>query len=166
MHAFQDATDVVRSMEAVLGQYARAMLHISRGYALQEASQLLAVSHGPARQGKSDAWTNLGSGAPDQAETVVARAPEWGAAVPVPVSWRLDREQVWAVPERACTACHCAWESEYRGPEHCGVAILQGESETAVWVYVSSPLGCGLAQLTEAAMLRGTPVRAAFLLHK
>ena len=27
-----------------------------------------------------------------------------------------------------------------------------------MWVYVSSPLGCGLAQLTEAAMLRGTPV--------
>ena len=83
-------------MEAVLGLYARALLHISRGYALQEASQLLLVSHGPARQNRSSPWTSRGPGAPDQAETVVARAPEWGVAVPVPVSWRLDREQVWA----------------------------------------------------------------------
>ena len=85
---------MVRSVEAVLGQYARALLHISRGYALQEACQLLAASHGPACPDGADPWASRGSGAPDQAETVVARAPQWGAAVPVPVSWRLDREQV------------------------------------------------------------------------
>lgn len=42
---------------------------------------------------------------------------------------------------------------------HAGVVFVQGESDAAIWVYVSTPLGCGLAQLTEAAMLRGSPVR-------
>ena len=93
---------MVRSMEMVLGQYARAMAHVSRGYALQEASQLLAVSHGPACPGAADPWASRASSAPEQAETIVAKAPQWGAAVPVPASWRLDREQV--RPWR-CGAC-------------------------------------------------------------
>ena len=93
---------MVRAMEAVLGAYARALAHISRGYALQEACQVLAVSHGPASPDGADPWAGRGSGAPDQAETVVARAPEWGANVPVPVSWRLDREQVRAWRMHAC----------------------------------------------------------------
>ena len=35
----------------------------------------------------------------------------------------------------------------------------QGACNEAVWVYLSSPLGPGLAQLTEQAILRDSPVR-------
>ena len=67
----------MQSLEAVLGRYASAMLHVSRGYALQEAPQVLAVSHGPTCSGvPADVWRERAvEGGPP--ETVVARTPEW-----------------------------------------------------------------------------------------
>ena len=96
----QDAGAFVASLEGTLERYARALLHVSRGYPLQETCQVLAVSHGPANLGSSssaNAWQHgaCSSGAEQGGgESIVARAPQWGAAVAAPASWRLDRDQV------------------------------------------------------------------------
>ncbi len=79
----QEAADFLHSFETVMEQFARAMLHISRGYALPENDfQLLSVSHGPTSAAQ-DPWS------PDiaEGETVVARAPKWNSCVAAPASW-------------------------------------------------------------------------------
>ncbi|EIE24004.1 hypothetical protein COCSUDRAFT_62530 [Coccomyxa subellipsoidea C-169] len=113
----QDAADFLQSLEKVLEQFARAMLHISRGYALPEDDfQILSVSHGPASTARDPWKTQTGPAA----EAVVSRAPRWNSEVPAPASW---------FPE-------------------------QGLSDTTVWVYISTPLGPGLAQITRQAAAR------------
>jgi hypothetical protein len=93
----QEAERFVASLEGSLERYARAMLHVSRGYSLQETCQVLAVSHGPACAPGGDPWRQRGGSsraADEHAESVVARSPEWGHAIDAPATWRLDGDQV------------------------------------------------------------------------
>lgn len=86
----QDAADFLQSLERVLEQFARAMLHISRGYALPEDDfQVLSVSHGPASTAR-DPWKAQASSS-NVAEAVVARAPKWDTQIATPASWAPDK---------------------------------------------------------------------------
>ena len=79
----QEAADFLHSFETVMEQFARAMLHISRGYALPENDfQLLSVAHGPASDARDPWKADIAEG-----ETVVARAPKWNSSIAAPTSW-------------------------------------------------------------------------------
>jgi hypothetical protein len=91
----QDAADFLQSLERVLEQFARAMLHISRGYALPEDDfQVLSVSHGPASTAR-DPWKAQASSS-NVAEAVVARAPKWDTQIATPASWAPDKARTFA----------------------------------------------------------------------
>ena len=97
----QDAADFLQSLEKVLEQFARAMLHISRGYALPEDDfQILSVSHGPASTARDPWKTQTGPAA----EAVVSRAPRWNSEVPAPASW---------FPEQARTPANINAHSQF-----------------------------------------------------
>jgi hypothetical protein len=92
--SLQEAAEFVKSLEGVLEQFARAMVHISNGYTLPEGFQVLAVSHGP-RSDINDPWRALQCCPADApAEVVVSRAPSWASQVPAPKCWRLSSAQV------------------------------------------------------------------------
>lgn len=81
----QEAEEFLHTIEKVLEQYARAMLHISRGYALQEEEfQVLTVCHGGASDTK-DPWNADVSSS--TSETLVARAPKWNQPIAAPACW-------------------------------------------------------------------------------
>lgn len=80
----------MKSLEGVLEQFARAILHLSNGYTLPEEFQVLAVSHGPLSD-INDPWKAQTS--PPQ-EIVVARAPAWGAHMTAPDSWQPPSSEV------------------------------------------------------------------------
>lgn len=168
----QDAAEFVAGLQLVLDQYAHAMLHIGQGFTLQEKAEILAVTQGPLTKAR-DLW-RTGRASPGQAaETVIARAPEWDTDHAMPASWALPGVRIWleSISEAACptqitmhmTASHphSAKRGRDSGVDLCLSCILQG-SEEALYVYMTTPLGPALAQITEQHLLKGRAVRTVF----
>ena len=74
------------ALQSVLDQYAHAMLHIGQGYALQEKAEILSITQGPLCKAR-DLWQGAKASSGLAAETVIARAPQWGTDHAMPHSW-------------------------------------------------------------------------------
>ena len=85
-HFLQEAGEFVTGLQSVLEQFAHAMLHIGQRYTLQETTEILAIAQGPLSQGR-DLWQSAQQSSGPEAETVIARAPEWGTDHSMPPSW-------------------------------------------------------------------------------
>ena len=84
----QDAAEFVAGLQSVLDQYAHAMLHIGQGFTLQAKAEILAVTQGPLTKAR-DLWRTGKASSGQEAETVIARAPEWDTDHAMPASWAL-----------------------------------------------------------------------------
>jgi hypothetical protein len=76
----------VAALQSVLDQYAHAMLYIGQGYALQEKAEILSITQGPLCKAR-DLWQGAKASSGPAAETVIARAPQWGTDHAMPHSW-------------------------------------------------------------------------------
>ncbi len=81
------------ALRSVLDQYAHAMLHIGQGYTLQEKAELLCITQGPLCKAQ-DLWRAAKTPSYPAAETVIARAPQWGTDHAMPNSWTIPRVSI------------------------------------------------------------------------